>query len=1343
VSKKEFINHVHVLRSDYKHPSHAHTIAKLLNTVAVDIYSESQRFLFELIQNADDAAWGPGNEVHFEFLTGYLVACHKGKPFTEADIEAITDAGASTKAADSTKTGYKGIGFKSVFGKSKCVTICSDGYQFKFDKAANEKDYPWQVIPIWVDTAQLPGEVAQFVAKQEYAVYTCLDLADTTELQREMSELLASPQLLLFLRNVTQVSVADKGRQLHCISKQTVSESSAYRQVGLFSQQQLVSSWLLKTFEGIPLPAEVREQLEEDEKTPEKLRSATLTEVAFAARLVNGSLTPLSRDESLLFTYLPTKVKELNFPFLANGTFLTNASREALHEDSTWNRWHFELLATQLLAWFELLLATDYCWHILALLPEPSAYVGSSLRKRFDQSLQASIRQKNIVLTSELTTKPLSEVVLDKTGLVSRAFIDPTALLTFAAESTGRRFGSDSFVHPDFKYAAALVPYGMAVLERDNIASFFQSEAFRTSHTVEANAALIAYLKELADNDREGIWFETVKELPCIYDTEVKLRNPENGICFPSEVGEAASTELGEIPVIHPIVYQSLAQDQRLLAWMKRLGVTQPSELAYVTNVLIPGIKDKSQAFITPSNYLAVTHYLFRLNKEGTLSEELFESLRELSVKTSQAADSFAEAQFCYLANQYRPQLALEGIIDDLDFISDDYLTNGAKEAEWYLFFKKLKAKDRIELEPITGNNSLVALRTVTNPAWVDSVSKQAKSDAPPSHFGFDDFNIITGLLLPSFLNLTTSNRDYSKLFWNTLLSQETDPRPLLAKVVFKYGWGKGKNSLSTPVESYFTWFIREQACIPTSTGQLLKSSEVWLNTKAFKDVAGHYLPVLDSTTSPNQLWRSALNLRNKLEAKDYLLILSRMAAEQNRVKFSRADLKTLDLVYQELGKLVADGTPEDQQLVQDWATTGLLLSSAHTFEPPTSLLWIRVEGFADMAGEMKNLFIPENVARNSPGFPALLELFGVSIVDSYQPNVADPREDTNLKRELLEILPCLAALNEKKRYVGLEVAYPALKQQLLDTFFYQAAVINLVFTYAGKQFHGAALKVLREQQDFYFTGNWRSPLNKYLLLPALSFLLDLPGFDQEIGLLLELGPAERAEWLASERIDLLVVQAQCQAIDARTNYQLTLPTNQAAYISPTTRTNSEAEGPQPTYPSRPPQAVTATVEVEDEVVTPDNTSIFSTPWLRSAPAASSALIAPERSYMQLASEEERTRIGRLAEEHVYRLLIGEPARFTHVEWANQGGESYKPYDFKVTERGVEKYLEVKGTPSPDKDEAYFSATEWRFLFEKQHQYAIYRVFDVYQSPRLVVIEHPSAQLIQGELLPASIPLRL
>lgn len=133
-----------------------------------------------------------------------------------------------------------------------------------------------------------------------------------------------------------------------------------------------------------------------------------------------------------------------------------------------------------------------------------------------------------------------------------------------------------------------------------------------------------------------------------------------------------------------------------------------------------------------------------------------------------------------------------------------------------------------------------------------------------------------------------------------------------------------------------------------------------------------------------------------------------------------------------------------------------------------------------------------------------------------------------------------------------------------------------------------------------------------------------------------------------------------------------------------------------------------------------------------------------ERGYSLIESDEDRTAIGRWCEVYVNRLLTNEPSRFTHVEWANAAGESGKPYDFKVLEHGVEKYLEVKGTPSVDKAEFYFSTSEWRVLFEQQERYSIYRVFEAGKpSARLAVIQYPSAQLVKGELLPTRITLKL
>jgi hypothetical protein len=1345
MGKKAFIENLHLVRSDYRHPSQAHTTAKLLNTVSADIYSESQRFLFELIQNADDAALGPGNEVHFEFLTGCLIACHKGKPFTESDLEAITDAGASTKTADATKTGYKGIGFKSVFGKSKKVTISSDGYLFKFDKVASTPNYPWQVIPIWVEPKQLEEDAARFIARNEYSVYTCLELADTAELLQEMGELLKSPQLLLFLRNITKISVSSAASVVYSIRKSTVSESVAYRQVHLFSHEQLISAWLLKTFDSIPLPAEVRAQLEDDEKTPEKLKHATVTEVAFAAKIVNGSLVPLKKEERLLFTYLPTKVSGFEFPFLVNGTFMTNASREALHEDAIWNRWHFELLAVKLLDWLELLALSEYRLQLLSLLPVRAVNAANVLKQRFDKGLMDTIAQKAFVVTKNLTPKLLGKAILDKTGLSNQDFIEPAALLAFVEETTHKKFGEESFVHPDFKHAAELVPYGMEVFEREKVEAFFKSSAFRASHAIADNVKLIAYLKQLSDGDSQGIWFQTLKELPFVYDTAGILRNPETGICFPTEVAEAASTELGDIPVIHSKVYEHIVLASSLYKWLEKLGVKRPSELAYVTNVLIPGIKDKGQEFITTANYLPVTQYLFRLNKEGVLTDELFESLRELKVKTTLDDASFNEAQFCYLASAYRPVLPLESVVEDLPFVSDDYLSNGAPAAEWYLFFKKLKVKDRIELEAVTANNSLTALRSITNPTWVNAASAQAVKNSMGG-FGFGDHNVINGLLLPSFINLTVSNIKYSRLFWNALLKQEQDPSGLTKKVVLKYGMGWGLNSFGVQIESYFTWFTQEQPCIPTTTGELLKASDVLLNTKLIKETAGRYLPVFDSATDPNQAWRKLLQFRNKLNTEDYLLILSKIASEGERAKPSKSVLKNIGLVYQALSEIAADSTPEDRQLIQEWAQTNALLTSTQTFEVPGSLLWIKVEGFADMAGKMKSIYLPENVERNSAGFAALLELLGIRIVDSYTPNVAGVQDEFSLRDKLLNILPYLAALNEKKRYVDLETVYPQLKQRLLQTAFYNATAINLLFTHLGEEFHGSPLKVLRENNDFYFTGNWRSALNMYLLVPALSALLDLSGFDQELRLLLELEDSDTREWLESEGLDEKILWARCRAIDEHTNYEMLTPITPREYVNPTVTMPALVELPLyvgATQPAQPFRAMVAAEDIELSGITVNR--VTNGIWIYTPVGEQPAtLLETERSHTLIESEEDRTAIGRWCEVYVNRLLTNEPSRFTHVEWANASGESGKPYDFKVLENGVERYIEVKGTPSVDKAECYFSTSEWKLLFEQQELYSIYRVFEAgKQSARLAVIEHPSAHLIKGELLPRRITLKL
>jgi len=109
-------------------------IANLMREIGKGLYSSKQRMIFELLQNADDTPAGNEVSFHIDAYYDYLLIMHNGLPFNQDDVEAITSAAESTKRNDRKKTGYKGIGFKSVFTDSEEVIIKSGGFLFTFKR---------------------------------------------------------------------------------------------------------------------------------------------------------------------------------------------------------------------------------------------------------------------------------------------------------------------------------------------------------------------------------------------------------------------------------------------------------------------------------------------------------------------------------------------------------------------------------------------------------------------------------------------------------------------------------------------------------------------------------------------------------------------------------------------------------------------------------------------------------------------------------------------------------------------------------------------------------------------------------------------------------------------------------------------------------------------------------------------------------------------------------------------------------------------------------------------------------------------------------------------------------
>ncbi len=118
------------------------TLKSLLSVGEDGVYSNSKRFLYELIQNVDDCDYEHVEDcqldIKFEYheAVGKIILTYNEKGFTPRDVFGITGIAENNKnvSADKMEIGEKGIGFKSVFGIADRVLIESGMFSFELDK---------------------------------------------------------------------------------------------------------------------------------------------------------------------------------------------------------------------------------------------------------------------------------------------------------------------------------------------------------------------------------------------------------------------------------------------------------------------------------------------------------------------------------------------------------------------------------------------------------------------------------------------------------------------------------------------------------------------------------------------------------------------------------------------------------------------------------------------------------------------------------------------------------------------------------------------------------------------------------------------------------------------------------------------------------------------------------------------------------------------------------------------------------------------------------------------------------------------------------------------------------
>ena len=281
-------------------------------------YDDRTHFIFELLQNAEDALANRGGRegqrgVEFSLSPEALSVTHFGMPFDEGDVRGICGIGESTKGPTLTSIGRFGIGFKSVYTFTDGPEIHSGGEHFAIDS------FVW---PRAVSGDELPPEqtVIRLPFKNNDSTAAIEILAG---LQR------IGPRTLLFLREIDEISWSSgEGTSGIYLRETTKTLGNGARQVLVIGQDKSTDE------------VEEEEWLIFSRSVSNNGDEAGHIELAFALEeSAAGQGSSVRRiTDSPLVVFFPTVIST-NLGFLVQGPYRTTPSRDNVPESNAWNQY--------------------------------------------------------------------------------------------------------------------------------------------------------------------------------------------------------------------------------------------------------------------------------------------------------------------------------------------------------------------------------------------------------------------------------------------------------------------------------------------------------------------------------------------------------------------------------------------------------------------------------------------------------------------------------------------------------------------------------------------------------------------------------------------------------------------------------------------------------------------------------------------------------------------------------------------------------------------------------------------------------------------------------------------
>lgn len=250
--------------------------------ILTNIYKEPTHFVYELLQNADDAK---AVSVKFVLSQDKIEFFHDGsKEFSLSDIISITGVGNSSKEShDTTTIGKFGVGFKAVFAVTEKPLIYSTTYNFQIQNLS---------VPSEISGRDLEGFTTIFQLDFKH------DKREEFFRRNEALLKSISPETILFLKNICSVDI--------CIDNETLATTSVSRHEADLSFGRI--------------------KYQKDNDAIELLKFSD-DGCSIVYQLKNDILTPITGSKISVF--FPTII-DSNLPFLVDAPFQTSTTRESI-----------------------------------------------------------------------------------------------------------------------------------------------------------------------------------------------------------------------------------------------------------------------------------------------------------------------------------------------------------------------------------------------------------------------------------------------------------------------------------------------------------------------------------------------------------------------------------------------------------------------------------------------------------------------------------------------------------------------------------------------------------------------------------------------------------------------------------------------------------------------------------------------------------------------------------------------------------------------------------------------------------------------------------------------------